>query len=89
MLICDRKLFCSQAPPATFFSPFFSIFQVMGRFGPIPVRTLVHFGSIPIRTLGPFGPIPSWSGHFGLGCFGPISEVGRFGPILVGRFGPL
>ena len=26
---------------------------------------------------------------FGLGCCGPISGVGRFGPILAGLFGPL
>ena len=32
---------------------------------------------------GRFGPIPFRSGRFG-----PISEVGRFGPIPVGRFGP-
>ena len=52
--------------------------KVTGRFGPIPVRTP-----------GRFGPIPFRSGRFGLGRFGPISEVGRFGPALVGRFGPL
>ena len=33
--------------------------------------------------MGRFGPIPFRSGRFG-----PILEVGRFGPILVGRFGP-
>ena len=48
-----------------------------------------RFGSIPVRTPGRFGPIPFRSGRFGLGRFGPIYEVGRFGPILVGRFGPL
>ena len=37
---------------------------------------------------GRFGPIPFRSGRFGLGRFGPILEVGRFGPVLVGRFGP-
>ena len=52
--------------------------KVTGRFGPIPVRTP-----------GRFGPIPFRSGRFGPGRFGPIYEVGRFGPILVGRFGPL
>ena len=52
--------------------------EVTGRFGPIPVRTP-----------GRFGPIPFRSGRFGLGHFGPILEVGRFGPVLVGRFGPL
>ena len=52
--------------------------EVTGRFGPIPVRTP-----------GRFGPIPFRSGCFGLGRFGPILEVGRFVPILVGRFGPL
>ena len=46
---------------------------VTGRFGPIPVRTPGRFGPIPFRS----------------GRFGPILEVGRFGPILVGRFGPL
>ena len=45
--------------------------------------------NIPVRTLGRFGPIPFRSGRFGLGRFGPILEVGRFGPVLVGRFGPL
>ena len=30
-----------------------------------------------------------WSGRFGLGHFGQILEVGLFGPILVGHFGPL
>ena len=44
--------------------------KVTGRFGPIPVRTPGHFGPIPFR-----------SGSFGLGPFGPISGVGRFGPI--------
>ena len=48
-----------------------------------------RFGPIPIRTPGRFGPIPFRSGHFGLGRFDPILEVGRFGPILVGRYGPL
>ena len=38
---------------------------------------------------GSFGPIPFRSGRFGMGRFGPISRVGRFGPILAGRFGPL
>ena len=52
--------------------------MVTGRFGPIPVRTPGHFGPIPFR-----------SGRFGLGRFGPISGVGRFGPTLAGRFGPL
>ena len=50
----------------------------MGRFGPIPVRVSGHFG-----------PIPFWSDCFSLGCFGPISGVGRFGLISwVGLFGP-
>ena len=48
-----------------------------------------RFGPIPVRTPGRFGPIPFRSGRFGLGRFGPTLEVGRFGPILVGRFGPL
>ena len=47
--------------------------MVTGRFGPIPVRTPGRFGPIPFRS----------------GRFGPILEVGRFGPVLVGRFGPL
>ena len=37
-----------------------------------------HFGPIPVRTPGGFGPIP-----FGSGRFGPILGVGRFGSILV------
>ena len=48
-----------------------------------------HFGPIPVRTPGRIGPIPFRSGRFCLGCFGLISGVGRFGPILAGRFGPL
>ena len=48
-----------------------------------------RFGPIPVRTPGRFGPIPFRSGRFGLGRFGPILEVGRFDPVLVGRFGPL
>ena len=55
-----------------------AVVMVTGRFGPIPVRTAGRFGSIPFR-----------SGRFGLGRFGPILEVGRFGPVLVGRFGLL
>ena len=57
---------------------------------PVPSNQLGN-GSypIPVRTPGRFGPIPFRSGRFGLGRFGPILEVGRFGPILVGRFGPL
>ena len=55
-----------------------SFHSVTGRFGPIPVRTP-----------GRFGPIPFRSGRFGLGRFGPISGVGRFGPTGAGRFGPL
>ena len=43
-----------------------------------------HFGPIPVRTPGRFGPIPFLSGGFS-----PISGMGRFGLILVGRFGPL
>ena len=54
-----------------------------------PATVLGRFGPIPVRTPGRFGPIPFRSGHFGLGRFGQILEVGRFGPILVGRFGPL
>ena len=42
-----------------------------------------RFGPIPVRTPGRFGPIPFRSGRFG-----PISGVSRFGPILVGHFGP-
>ena len=52
------------------------IITVTGRFSPIPVRTP-----------GRFGPIPFRSGRFGLGHFGPISGVGRFGQTLAGRFG--
>ena len=48
-----------------------------------------RFGPIPVRTPGRFGPIPFRSGRFGLGRFDPILEVGRFGPILGGRFGLL
>ena len=48
-----------------------------------------RFGPIPVRTPGRFCPIPFRSGRFGLGRFGLISRVGRFGPILAGRFGPL
>ena len=48
-----------------------------------------RFGPIPVWTLGGFGPIPFRSGHFGLGLFGPILEVGCFGLILLGHFGPL
>ena len=51
----------------------FLVYMVTGRFGPIPVRTSGRFGPIPFRS----------------GRFGPILEVGRFGPVLVGRFGPL
>ena len=47
-----------------------TLHEVTGRFGPIPVRTP-----------GRFGPIPFRSGRFGQGRFGPILEVGRFGPI--------
>ena len=47
------------------------------------------FGPIPVWTPGRFGPIPSWSGPFGLWRFRSISGVGRFGPVLTGRFGPL
>ena len=57
---------------------------------PVSLGTVTgRFGPIPVRTPGRFGPIPFRSGRFGLGRFGPILEVGRFGPILVGRFGPL
>ena len=41
------------------------------------------------RNPGRFGPIPVRSGRFGPGRFGPISGVGRFGPIEAGRFGPI
>ena len=47
------------------------------------------FGPISVWTPGRFGPILFRSGRFGLSRFGPILEVCRFGPILVGRFGPL
>ena len=54
------------------------------------MRTVTgRFGPIPVRTPGRFGPIPFRSGRFDLGRFGPILEVGRFGPTLVGRFGPV
>ena len=56
----------------------YTVTGVTGRFGPIPVRTP-----------GRFGPIPFRPGRFGLGRFGPILEVGRFGLLLVGHFGPL
>ena len=52
--------------------------MVTGRYGPIPPRTPGRFGTIPFR-----------SGRFGLDRFGPISGVGRFCPILAGRFSPL
>ena len=55
------------------------------QFNPVTGR----FGPIPVRTPGLVGPIPFRSGRFGLDRFGPISGVGRFGPILAGRFGPL
>ena len=58
---------------ATGFRSSCQLLSVTGRFGPIPVRTPGRFGPIPFRS----------------GRFGPILEVGRFGPILVGRFGPL
>ena len=48
---------------------------VMGRFGPVPSRTLGHFGPIPFRS----------------GRFGPISEVGGFGLMVFSvlfPFGP-
>ena len=51
---------------------------VTGRFGPIYVRTPGRFASFSFR-----------SGRFGLSHFGPILGAGRFGPILVGRFGLL
>ena len=38
---------------------------------------------------GRLGPIPVRSGHFGLGRFGAISGVSRFGPTWAGRFGPI
>ena len=38
---------------------------------------------------GRFGPIPLRSGRFGLGRFGPISGVSRFGPVGAGRLGPI
>ena len=43
-----------------------------------PMMATGHFGPIPVRTPGHFGRPDR---------FGPISEVGCFGPILVGRFG--
>ena len=61
-----------------FLSLFSTHILVTGRFSPFP-----------IRTPGRFGPIPFWSGRFGQGRFGSILGVGRFGPILVGHFGPL
>ena len=55
----------------------------------MPMTVTGRFGPFPVRTPGRFGPIPIRLGLFGLGRFGPISGVGHFGPILVGRFGPL
>ena len=40
-----------------------------------------HYGPIPVQIPGLFGPIPFRSDRFG-----PISEVGGFRLILVGRF---
>ena len=49
-----------------------------------PCSTVFILGSYPVWTPGRFGPIPVWSC-----CFGLILGVGQFGPILVGRFGPI
>ena len=49
----------------------------------------IYFTPVYRENPGPFGPIPGRSGHFGLGLFGPISEVSRFGPVGAGRFGPV
>ena len=38
---------------------------------------------------GRFGPLPVRSGRFGLGRFGSISGVSRFGPVGAGRFSPI
>ena len=54
-----------------------SVRSVAGRFGPKP-----------FRTLGRFGPESFRPGRFGLGRFGPILELGRFGQIG-GSFRPI
>ena len=51
--------------------------EVAGRFGPKP-----------FRTLGRFGPESFRPGRFGLGRFGPILVLGRFGQIG-GSFRPI
>ena len=47
------------------------------RYNPVIRLVTGRFGPIPVRTPGRFGPIPFRSGRFG-----PISGVGRLGPIL-------
>ena len=47
-----------------------------------------RFGPKPFRTLGRFGPESFRPGRFGLGRFGPILELGRFGQIG-GSFRPI
>ena len=42
-----------------------------------------------LRNPGRFGPIPVRSGRFGMGRFGPIFGVSRFGPVGAGRFNPI
>ena len=41
-------------------------------------------GNGSFRSYSRLDPGSFWSGRFG-----PISGVGRFGPVLAGRFGPL
>ena len=73
------------------------LFRYFGSYSGISVIPVIpvilvgngSFRSYPVRTPGRFGPIPFRSGRFGPGRFGPISGVSCFGPILVGRFGPL
>ena len=60
-----------------FFLLLLGVLLVAGRFGPKP-----------FRTLGRFGPESFRPGRSGLGRFGPILELGRFGQIG-GSFQPI
>ena len=51
--------------------------------------TLGNFRLKGLTNPGRFGPIPVRSDCFGPGRFGPFSGVSRFGPVGVGRFGPI
>ena len=61
----------------------------------IRVRVVVVFdflepiGNGSFRSYSSSDPGLFRPGRFGLGRFGPISGVARFGPILAGLFGPL